>query len=68
MTLSTGIWTETGPMTTARYEDTSTLLPNGQGPGLAGGFDSSGILSSAEWYNPSVGNWYGDNKRDDQCA
>ena len=53
---ATGIWTETGPMTTARYEDTSTLLPNGQVL-VAGGFDSSGILSSAELYNPSVGTW-----------
>jgi hypothetical protein len=43
-------------MTTARYEDTSTLLPNGQVL-VAGGFDSSGILSSAELYNPSIGTW-----------
>jgi hypothetical protein len=55
---STGEWTETGSMTTTRYDHTATLLPNGQVL-VTGGFknDNSGKLDSAELYNPSTGQW-----------
>ncbi len=55
---STGEWTETGSMTTTRYDHTATLLPNGQVL-VTGGFksDNSGVLNSAELYNPSTGQW-----------
>ncbi len=51
---STGPWatTSAGNMTTARCGHTSTLLANGLVL-IAGGENTSGVLSSAEFYNPS---------------
>jgi hypothetical protein len=51
-----GIFTNTGSMTTARYWHTATLLPNGMVL-VAGGYDGSNDLSSAELYNPATGTW-----------
>ena len=41
---------------TARSSHTATLLPNGKVL-IAGGFGSSGYLSSAELYDPASGMW-----------
>ena len=49
-------WTETGSLGTARDFHTATLLPYGKVL-VAGGFGSSGILSSAELYDPAAGTW-----------
>ncbi len=62
---STGAWTETGSMTTPRYEHEATLLQNGEvlvtggvNVGvLPGGATGSKALISAELYNPSTGTW-----------
>ncbi len=55
---STGEWTETGSMTTTKYDHTATLLPNGEVL-VTGGYknENSGLLDSAELYNPSTGKW-----------
>jgi N-acetylneuraminic acid mutarotase len=54
---STGVWTTTGVLVTARGFPTATLLFNGKVL-IAGGMDSSGnILSSAELFDPSAGEW-----------
>ena len=44
----------TGPMATARYTHTATLLPNGKVL-IAGGYGAAGVLSSAELYDPASG-------------
>src|ERR1017187_7853122 len=49
-------WVTNSPLTTARDSHTATLLPNGQVL-VAGGYGSSGVLSSAELYNPATGMW-----------
>src|SRR6266536_2532792 len=46
----------TGSLGTARHSHTATLLPNGKVL-VAGGFNSSGILASAELYDPASGTW-----------
>ena len=48
--------TTTGPVGTARYQHTATLLPSGKVL-VAGGFGVGGVLSSAEVYDPSTGTW-----------
>lgn len=53
---ASGTWTETGPMATARYSHTATLLPNGKVL-AAGGGDTFGFLSSAELFDPVTGQW-----------
>jgi N-acetylneuraminic acid mutarotase len=56
---STGRWTTTGSMTTARGNHTATLLPNGKVL-VAGGLCSGGFTypdNSAELYDPSTGTW-----------
>ena len=50
-----GTWTLTGSMHLQRWQDTATLLPNGQVL-VAGGF-SPNPISSAELYTPSTGTW-----------
>src|SRR5579863_3398385 len=51
---TTGTFTATGSMTTARWGDTATLLPNGEVL-VAGGDGGSVFLSSAELYDPAMG-------------
>jgi murein DD-endopeptidase MepM/ murein hydrolase activator NlpD len=57
---SQGIWSPTGSLTTARYWHAATLLPNGK-VRVVGGYGNSGILTSAEEYDPAAnggnGNW-----------
>lgn len=53
-----GSWTATGTMTTARWNHTGTLLPDGRVL-VAGGF-GPGLgtpLATAELYNPATGTW-----------
>jgi len=55
---STGTWTNTGNLNTARYNHTATLLSNGEV--LVGSFIDlyvAGIVKSAELYNPTTGIW-----------
>ena len=47
-------WVTTGSLATARASHTATLLPSGKVL-VAGGQGSSGILSSAELYDPGLG-------------
>jgi hypothetical protein len=58
---STGTWTVTGSMSTARYNHTATLLANGEvlvvgGNDLAPGGNAV-ALASAELYDPSTRTW-----------
>ena len=53
---STGAWTLTGSMTTARGSHQAVLLPSGEVL-VAGGLNASGTLASAELYNPATGTW-----------
>ena len=53
---STGMWTATGSMNTARSLDTATLLQKGKVL-VAGGLGSSSAASSAELYDPATGTW-----------
>jgi hypothetical protein len=51
---SPGTFTTTGSMVTARFLNTATLLPGGKVL-IAGGSGSSGVLASAELYDPVSG-------------
>ena len=56
----TGKWTYTGSLNFDRHTSTATLLPDGRvlvaaGFGSSGGV--SGLLASAELYDPATGNW-----------
>jgi N-acetylneuraminic acid mutarotase len=53
---TTGTWTLTGSMNTARTDHTATLLQNGKVL-VAGGGDANGTSSSAELYDPQTGIW-----------
>jgi hypothetical protein len=52
---SSGLWTTTGSMTTARYYHTATTLPDGRVL-VAGGRDGE-VFNSAELYDVSTGLW-----------
>ncbi len=53
---TTGVWATTGSMTTERGGQTATLLPSGAVL-VAGGRNSSTLLSSAELYDPDTETW-----------
>jgi len=53
---TSGNWTVTGSLSTARAGHTATMLPNGQVL-VAGGENTAGFLASAELYSPSTGQW-----------
>ena len=50
------MWTPTGSLTTARWQHTATLLPDGRVL-VAGGQSDTGPLASAELYDPATGAW-----------
>src|SRR5439155_252460 len=54
---STGTWSITGPMTTARCMHTATLLPNGKVLVAGGAAGAGNDIASAELYDPSTGTW-----------
>src|SRR5207245_1127384 len=54
--VAAGSWSPTDSMSTARYSHTATLLPAGKVL-VAGGFNGSGTLASAELYDPVAGAW-----------
>jgi hypothetical protein len=62
---STGTFTATGSMSTARFDHTATLLPNGKVLVAGGAFDRSPdgnyvpVASAAELYDPSTGTFTG---------
>ncbi len=53
---ATGFWTDTGSLTSARHVHTAALLSDGRVL-VAGGYDNSGAIGSAELYNPDPGTW-----------
>src|SRR5439155_8865039 len=54
---TTGAWTATSPMSSARFAGSATLLPNGRVL-LAGGYNSTnGELASTELYDSAIGTW-----------
>jgi hypothetical protein len=56
----TGTFTTTGPMLTARYWHTSTLLSNGKvlvTGGCTGGYPCAATTATAELYDPESGTW-----------
>jgi N-acetylneuraminic acid mutarotase len=53
---STGTWSPTSSMNTARYAHTATLLSNGLVL-VAGGYGETSVLASAELYNAATGQW-----------
>jgi hypothetical protein len=56
----TGQWTATGDLTVVRAGHTATLLPTPLPNGavlVTGGYGNAGLLSSAELYNPTTGQW-----------
>jgi WD40 repeat protein len=55
-----GVFSRTGSMSTARWNRTATLLPNGRvliagGDNLGGGSDADNAISDAEVYDPTSG-------------
>lgn len=53
---SSGRWTNTGSLTTARIYHTATLLPNGKVL-VVGGIGNYGFAVNAELYDPATGTW-----------
>lgn len=51
-----GTWQTTGSLISARIAQSAALLPNGKVL-VAGGFNTSSILASAELYDPASGTW-----------
>jgi len=54
---SSGIWTTTGSLNTARAAHRATLIPNGQVLVTGGETAAGNIIASAELYNPATGKW-----------
>ena len=54
---STGSWTTTGSMSSAREYHTASILTNGKVLVTGGGQTTGGVLNSAELYDPSTGSW-----------
>lgn len=58
---ASGTWTSTGSLATARTDHTATLLGNGKvlvtGGATRSGGEGTGILASAELYDPQSGTW-----------
>jgi subtilisin-like proprotein convertase family protein len=54
--IGSGTWTNTGSMSTARYNHTATLLNNGLVLD-AGGFGNGSYQTSSELYYPATGTW-----------
>ena len=52
----TGTWSSTGGLTTPRDSHTATLLADGTVV-VAGGENETGVLTSAERYDPAAGTW-----------
>jgi hypothetical protein len=53
---TSGTWITTGNLNTPRAGHTATLLLNGQVL-VVGGEDATGVVASAELYNPATGKW-----------
>ncbi len=53
---TSGTWTATGSMTTARMNHTATLLASGEVL-VAGGYTGTATTATAEIYNPVSGTW-----------
>jgi hypothetical protein len=53
---ATGVWTNTGNLTTPRAAHTATLLSGGKVL-VAGGVNATGSLKSAETYDSATGSW-----------
>lgn len=53
---SNGTWTATGALSSARFNHTATLLPNGRVL-VVGGQAGQNVLDSAELYDPVTGGW-----------
>jgi N-acetylneuraminic acid mutarotase len=51
-----GVWSATGSLSSPRSDAAAAALQNGDVL-VAGGIDSSGVLSSAELYDPATGTW-----------
>ena len=49
-------WITNGPMITARFDHTASLLPNGQVL-IAGGFIGRNFTNGTELYDPATGSW-----------
>ena len=54
---TSGSWTVTGSLNTARDFHTATLLPNGKVLVVGGHIFRGGALASAELYDPASGSW-----------
>src|SRR6266481_450576 len=54
---TSGTWTLTGSLNTARYHHTATLLPNGMVLVAGGVGTNPNISASAELYDPASGTW-----------
>jgi hypothetical protein len=52
-----GVFDNTGNLTTARADHTATLLPNGKVLAVGGSNATSSALAGAELYDPASGNW-----------
>jgi hypothetical protein len=50
-------WSAAGSLTSTRYEHTATLLPIGNVLVVGGFTSSSGIVASAELYDPGTNTW-----------